>query len=61
MSKIWDARTKAIFRKHPVKCTAMLAGYGIWIGLFVVLTVVAGGMLMLMNKDDAWIRWWQPW
>lgn len=60
MGKFWDARTKAIFRRHPVKCTAKVAGFVIWYVVFAVLTVLIGGLLIIAGKADKWVNWWLP-
>jgi len=60
MGKFWNARTKAIFRCHPVQCTAMIAGYVIWYVVFAVLTVPLGGFLIIVGKEGDWVRWWLP-
>ena len=60
MGKFLNARTKAIFRRQPVKCTAMVAGAAIWYVAFVVLTLLCGGFLIIAGKEDDWVRWWLP-
>ncbi len=60
MGKFWDARTKAIFRRRPVQCTAMVAGYVIWYVVFAVPTVPLGGFLIIAGKEGDWVRWWLP-
>lgn len=60
MGKFWNSRTKAIFRRHPIKCIAMVMGCYIWYGLFAVLTLIIGGVLVLANKNDEWVDWWLP-
>jgi len=55
-----DSRTKAIFRRHPLKCTAMIAGYVIWYLVFAALTVLLGGFIILAGRSDEWVDWWLP-
>lgn len=61
MSKFWTSRTKAIFRRYPLKCAAMVAGYAIWYGMFMILTLLIGGVLIIAGKSDDWVNWWLPW
>jgi len=61
MSKFWTARTKSIFRRQPLKCTLMVAGYVIWYGMFAILTLFIGGVLVIAGKNDEWVNWWLPW
>jgi hypothetical protein len=60
MGKFWDARTKAIFRRQPLQCTVMIAGYVIWYAAFFVLTVPLGGFLIITGREEAWVQWWLP-
>ena len=60
MGKFWSARTKAIFRRHPVKCTGMIVGATIWYVAFLVLTVPFGGLLVVAGRSNDWVRWWLP-
>ncbi len=60
MKKFWTEEVKAAFRRHPVKFTARLTGGVAWYGLFLVLTLLIGGALVIANKNDEWVNWWLP-
>jgi len=60
MGKFWTSDVKAVFRKHPLRCTAKVTAYVAWLGLYMVLTAIVGGILILADKNDEWVNWWIP-
>jgi hypothetical protein len=60
MEKFWTNDIKGVFRRHPVWFTARLSKLVLMLALFVVLTVIIGGMLILTDRENAWRNWWLP-
>lgn len=52
---------RAAFLRNPVIFTAKLTGYFLWYVIFLVLTVIFGGLLLIAGKGDVWVNWWLPW
>jgi len=60
MSKFWTPEVKAAIRRQPIVCLAIVGGYAAWYGLFIILTLLIGGVLVIANKNDEWVSWWLP-